>query len=111
MASPPAFLIISTVSSPPLTFTSEATTFAPSLANFKAVARPIPAAAPVIKAILSLTSLITFSFELAFDTVPTMYFGKVIAVYYLFSPRPNLWARRFWHIDRDFFRKIINAIE
>jgi len=66
MASPPAFLIAWAASSPSLTRTSARTTLAPSRAKASAVARPIPAAAPVTRATLPLnfpaiTSSLTWS--------------------------------------------------
>src|SRR5262249_25902338 len=51
-ASPPACLIIRTVSSPPSTRMSATTVFAPSRANASPLALPIPEAAPVTKATL-----------------------------------------------------------
>src|SRR5262249_45945653 len=57
-ASPPASLIIRTVSSPPSTRTSATTVFAPSRANASALALPIPEAAPVTKATLPSNCLV-----------------------------------------------------
>ncbi|MNN77115.1 hypothetical protein D3C81_1935510 [compost metagenome] len=50
VASPPAVRISATVPSPPAVSMSATTTFRPSAANAWAVARPMPAAAPVTTA-------------------------------------------------------------
>src|SRR5215510_3243092 len=55
MASPPFSLIIWTVCCPPSSFISAMTSFAPSRANVRAVALPIPEAPPVTKATLPST--------------------------------------------------------
>src|SRR5439155_4402529 len=52
MASPPFSVIIWTVCCPPSSFISAMTSFAPSRANVRAVARPIPEAPPVTNATL-----------------------------------------------------------
>lgn len=49
-ASPPALVISATVSLPPDSLRSAATTFAPARANANALARPIPEEAPVTRA-------------------------------------------------------------
>ena len=49
-ASPPFCFMSATVSFPPSLFTSDTKTLAPSSANFRAVARPIPAPEPVTSA-------------------------------------------------------------
>ena len=55
VASPPVSVIICTVCSPPSSFMSAMTSFAPSRANVRAVARPIPDAPPVTNATLPST--------------------------------------------------------
>src|SRR5215510_14722328 len=55
MASPPFSVIIWTVCCPPSSFISATTSFAPSRANVRAVARPIPEAPPVTNATLPST--------------------------------------------------------
>src|SRR4029077_19776195 len=57
MASPPAFRIISVVSSAAAASKSATPTFAPSLASTRALAFPMPAPAPVTNATLSLTRM------------------------------------------------------
>ena len=58
VASPPFSVIIWTVCCPPSSFISAMTSFAPSRANVRAVARPIPEAPPVTKATLPFDAML-----------------------------------------------------